>query len=293
MRTDAVGPALPNLMTLRKHHKGSSIRKVCFGDDSLLFTAAKTVKVYDLDAGKTIRKIGTASSDSRVYSMCVIDKYLLATGDDAGVFRLWDYRTSRGVAMELKEFDDYISDLDVQSDKRLVLASSGDGTIAAFNVRAKRMEPPQSELFEAGFNCILSLDARNKVLAGSDEGVISIFNKNQLGNISDRYPINSGISIERMLALGDSIVAVGCNDGKTLILNILPNKVVKELFTHELPIESLSVQRSTNTIASLDSTVVKVAHFEEQEAPDSDSSDDSDDESGKSAAKQQGFFSDL
>jgi WD40 repeat protein len=289
-----VGPVLPILMTLRKHHKGSAIRKVIFGDDSLLFTAAKTVKIHDVESGKTIRRIGTTATESRVYSMCVIDKYLLATGDDSGVFRLWDYRTSRGVAMELKEFDDYISDLDVQSDKRLVLASSGDGTIAAFNVRAKRMEPPQSELFEAGFNCILSLDARNKVLAGSDEGVINIFNKNQLGNISDRYPIDSDVSIERMLALGDSLVAVGCSDGKTLLVNILPNKVVKEIFTHDLPVESLSVQRSTNTIASLDSNVVKVARFEEKEEPDSDASDDSDgDDEDKPASQEQGFFSDL
>ena len=292
VRTDAVGPALPNLMTLRKHHKGSSIRKVCFGDDCLLFTAAKTVKVHDLDAGKTIRKMGAASSDSRIYSMCVIDKYLLATGDDAGVFRLWDYRTNRGAAMELKEFDDYVSDLDVQMDKRLVLASSGEGTIAAFNVRAKRLEPPQSEVFEAGFNCIRCLESRGKVLAGSDDGVISVFNKSQLGNISDRFPIDSSVSVERMLVLAGSQVAVGCNDGKTRIVQILPNKVVKELFAHDTPIESLSIQTSTNTIASLDCNVIKVAHFEEQEEQGGDSSDDSDAES-ESAKRKEGFFSDL
>lgn len=279
-------------MTLRKHHKGSSIRRVCFGDDSLLFTAAKTVKIHDVDAGKTIRKLVAGTGESRIYSMCIIDKYLLATGDDAGVFRLWDYRTNRGAAMELKEFDDYVSDLDVHADKRLVLASSGEGTIAAFNVRAKRMEPPQSEVFEAGFNCIRCLEERSKVLAGSDDGVISVFNKNQLGNISDRFPIDSTVSIERMLVLTGSHVAVGCNDGKTRIVQILPNKVVKDLFTHKTPIESLSLQRSTNTIASLDCNVIMVAHFEEQEAVDGDSSADSDAESGPAKTKE-GFFSDL
>lgn len=260
-----------------------------------MFTAAKTVKVHDLEAGKTIRKLqaGASTDDARIYSMCVIDKYLLATGDDAGAFHLWDYRSNRGPAMELKEFDDYVSDLDVQSDKRLVLASSGEGTIAAFNVRAKRLEPPQSELFDAGFNCIRSLDGRNKVLAGSDDGVISIFNRDQLGNISDRFPIDSNMSIERMEVLADSLVAIGCSDGKTQLLRILPNKVLADMFVHPTPVESLSVQRSTNTVAAVDCNIIKVAHFEEQEAKDSDSSDDDSDAESEPEKAKDTFFSDL
>ena len=293
VRTDSLGPELVTLFTLRKHHKGSPIRRVCFSDDSLMFTAAKTVKVHDLDTGKTIRKIETPSSGARIYSLCVVDRYLVAAGDDAGTFRLWDYRVDRGSAMEAKDFEDYISDLDVETGKRLVLASSGDGTVAAFNVRAKRLEPPQSEVFEAGFNCIRSLDSRGKVIAGSDDGVVSIFNSNELGNISDRFPVDSSISIERLQLVSGSRVAAGCSDGTTRLLSILPNKVEQILFAHETPVESVAVQSSSGTLASLDSNVLKVAHFEEEEEEEDDSSGASEDDKEAATKSKDEFFSDL
>ena len=297
VRADAVGPELPYLVTLRRHHKGSSVRRVCFGEDGVLFSAAKTLKLYDLDAGKTVRKISLdASSEARVYSMCVVDRYLVALGDDEGTFWLCDYRCSRAPTAKLKEFDDYISDLDVQSDKRLVLASSGEGTIAAFNVRAKRLEPPQSEVFEAGFNCIRCLESRSKVLAAGDDGVVSIFNQGSLGNISDRFPVHRSLSIERMQLLGDSRVALGCNDGTTRVMRVLPNKIEETVFTHETPIESVSVQCCTKTLASLDSSVLKVAHFEEREQQDDcHSSEDSDEEKEKEKPEKakDSFFGDL
>lgn len=169
------------VLSLEKHHKGTAIRKVRFANEKTLVTAAKTVKLYDLDGGKLIRKID--NDGVKIYSLLIVDNFLLCTGDDEGRFKLWDYRVKRGVAMELKESEDYISDLDMDSAKRIVLGTSGEGTLSAFNVRAKRLEPPQSELFDAGFLSVKFLESRKKVLVGSEDGALNIFNIGEWGNI--------------------------------------------------------------------------------------------------------------
>jgi len=90
--------------------------------------------LFDLNVGKFVRKI--TKENSKIYSLLVIDQYLLCCGDDTGRFRVWDYRVDRGTAMDLKECDDYISDLDIDSNKRIVVAASGEGTLTAFNIRS-------------------------------------------------------------------------------------------------------------------------------------------------------------
>lgn len=52
--------------------------------------------------------------------------------------------------MDLKENDEFISDLAVDSQSKLLLATSGDGTLTAINLRRKKLEL-QSELFDSEF----------------------------------------------------------------------------------------------------------------------------------------------
>ncbi|XP_074593804.1 WD repeat-containing protein 55-like isoform X1 [Brevipalpus obovatus] len=131
---DSSNTSKPVSLHLSKHHKGSSIRRIAFtANDHNLVTAAKTIKIFDLNHGKVLRKISAGTS--KIHALSVIDQYLLCAGDDEGCFRVWDYRENRGCLMEIKECDDYISDLDVDSDRKIVVASSGEGTLSAFNVR--------------------------------------------------------------------------------------------------------------------------------------------------------------
>jgi hypothetical protein len=60
--------------------------------------------------------------------------------------------------MNVKENDDFISDMIIDESNRLLLATSGDGTLSAFDIRKHKMKL-QSELFDSEF---LSL-ARVKV----------------------------------------------------------------------------------------------------------------------------------
>lgn len=54
---------------------------------------------------------------------------------------VWDKRRSNPVpVIEFKEIDEFVSCMTTDDDSRLLLCTSGEGTLTAFNTRAKKME---------------------------------------------------------------------------------------------------------------------------------------------------------
>lgn len=51
---------------------------------------------------------------------------------------VWDYR-SKSEVMSVKQCEDYISDLICDDDQKWLVASSGEGTITSFSLRAKKV----------------------------------------------------------------------------------------------------------------------------------------------------------
>ena len=62
---------------------------------------------------------------------------------------MWDLRTQKAV-MEATENEDFISDMAIEKNKRILVATSGDGTVSAFDIRKHKLKV-QSELFESDF----------------------------------------------------------------------------------------------------------------------------------------------
>lgn len=118
---------------------------------------------------------------------------------------------------------------------------------------------------------------------------------------SDRFPLygtsgrNRGkCSVDCIQVIGESKVLVGCNDGLVRAINILPNKVLQNVASHESPVEAVAIQKSSNFIASSDGNFVKMCSYVEEESEDSDSDDDSDGETKeKKEVPTDAFFSDL
>lgn len=61
--------------------------------------------------------------------------------------QVWDTRT-RACTMELKECEEFISDMAIDKNHKLLLATSGEGTLTVFNIRQKKLLL-QSELFDS------------------------------------------------------------------------------------------------------------------------------------------------
>ena len=64
-----------------------------------------------------------------------------------------------------------------------------------------------------------------KVVCGSQEGVLDIFDYSDIEDISDRFPGHPS-SVDALLPLDDDIVMTGSSDGVIRIISILPNKML-------------------------------------------------------------------
>ena len=93
-----------------------------------LFSGAtdKAVKMTDVETSQVKWK-QLKAHDCALYKVQPINEYLVATGDDEGSVKLWDFRTNK-VVMEDRPFDDYVSSFFVDPDERSLVAGSGEGT---------------------------------------------------------------------------------------------------------------------------------------------------------------------
>lgn len=236
------------LMTLNHHKK--SCRAVKFSSEGdILFTASKdrSIQVVDLETGAISNKISRAH-DSPIYAILPVDEYLLASGDDDGEVKVWDFRRQTPI-MALKECEESVTSFALSKDKRLLLATCGEGTLSAFNIRSRQMDL-QSELFDSEFLSCAIVKDETKAVVGSGDGALNIFNWGEWGNISDRFPGHPE-SVGAMLAVDNDIVCTGSEDGKIRAVQLFPNRFLGIVGTHgEFPVENLSISSDRTLLAS-------------------------------------------
>lgn len=292
-------------MNLEYHHKGSSVRKLDFLNGETLVTCAKSIKIYDLNAGKFSRKIENKDK-TKIYSLKPIERNVFFTGDDAGSLKMFDLRAGDQPVMDEKQNEDYISDMDIDSSNRILLTASGDGHLAAFNIRTKKLVL-ESEPFDSGFQSVRYLGRRNKVVVGAEDGALNIFNVGEWGNISDRFPLNtlkrsSGeCSIDGIQLVNERRIVASCSDGKLRLVGIFPNKILHTTDDHKNPIECIHYSSKAEQIISTQNDEVFIHKVVDGgKVPDSDDDGDEKDDkdkarSSKSSNKKStnNFFADL
>lgn len=265
---------------LLKHHKGTPVRKVRFADDGSLVTSAKTVKIYDL-ATSTNKFMLKRNDDknARFYSILLFDSSLVCAGDDEGEFFMWDTRTEGDrPVMQAKKCDQYISDMDADRNKKIVMCTSGDGTLTAFDVRMKKMIEPQSELFEAGFQCLKYMELNEKVVVGGEDGSLYVFKNGEWGYTREKVPVTTlarsrgkSCSVDCIDILSGTSIIVGCSDGRLRALNLYPHKILKEsIISHKISVEALHVNPNLNIIATCDENMINLIDYVEDADEDND-----------------------
>lgn len=237
------------LLTFNEHKK--SCRALQFsssGEDLHTASKDKSIHTLDLNTGSVKRKIKNAH-ESPIYSLLVTGENMLVTGDDDGHIKAWDLRMQKE-AMDLKESEEFISDLAVDSQFKTLLATSGEGTLTAINLRKKKLEM-QSELFDSEFLSLAIVKRGKKVVCGCGEGALNIFNWGEWGNLSDRFP-GHPMSIDCMVPITEDIVCTGSCDGLIRAVNILPNRFLGVVGEHkgDFPIENLALSRDKKFLAS-------------------------------------------
>lgn len=241
----------PSRELLHLTHHRSSCRKLRFSaDGSILFTGSKdqSLCMVDLNSGAVSQRLPEAHSAS-IYSLCVVDEHLLASGDDDGCVKVWDRRTN-AVVMECRESDDFISDLATGDNHRVLLATSGDGTLTAFNLRQRALQL-QSEPLEDEFLSLAVLKHGRKVLVGAGDGSVNLFTWGRWDNMDDRLPLGRSQAVDSLAAITEDLYCLGTADGRVRVASVLPNKCLGVLGSHgHFPVESLSVSRDGRLVAS-------------------------------------------
>ncbi|EDR10266.1 uncharacterized protein LACBIDRAFT_189769 [Laccaria bicolor S238N-H82] len=221
---------------------------------------AKALK-YNFISGLIIRcsVIDTATAqistrpgahDSTINRVKYLMPWLISTGDDDGVIKLWDPRQQECVREYTQHFD-YITDFLWLDDKKQLVATSGDGTLSVMDVRSKKPEPfAQSEDQDDELLSIVAIKGHSKIVVGTQLGILSIFNRSKgWGDCVDRVP-GHPLSIDALCNLPPglpnvdptSTVLTGSSDGYVRAVQILPTKLLGVVADHgEWPIERIAV----------------------------------------------------
>ncbi|KAI1787277.1 WD40 repeat-like protein [Ganoderma leucocontextum] len=218
-------------------------------DGSTVWAAgkAKAIHVIDIGSGEIVETRATAH-DVAINRMRRLLPQLFVSGDDDGVIKLWDPRKQEAVRKYTHHFD-FISDFMWLDDKKQLVATSGDGTLSVMDVRSKKIEPSaQSEDQEDELLSILPIKGGQKVVVGTQLGILSVFNrKSGWGDCVDRIPghpqsIDALCAIPSRYPNAQSTLLTGSSDGLLRAVQLFPTKLLGVIADHgEFPIERIAV----------------------------------------------------
>ncbi|KAJ3511273.1 hypothetical protein NLJ89_g4189 [Agrocybe chaxingu] len=199
-------------------------------DGKHLYAVGKAKALYTIDTATEAVDARAGVHDSTINRVKYLMPWLLATGDDDGVVKLWDTRQRDATRTYTQHFD-YITDFLWLDDKKQVVATSGDGTLSVMDVRSQKLEPvAQSE------------DQEDELLS-----IVSI--KGGWGDCVDRIP-GHPLSVDALCSLPSelpnvdtsSTILTGSSDGMVRAVQILPTKLLGVVADHgEWPIERISI----------------------------------------------------
>ncbi|XP_041061356.1 WD repeat-containing protein 55 [Carcharodon carcharias] len=231
-------------------HHLKSCRQLAFtpnGQELFTVSKDKSIHILNVERGKLVTKIPKAHS-AAINSLKLIDENLFATGDDDGLLKVWDLRKETSF-MEMKNHDDYISDITIDQNKKILLTTSGDGTMCVFNIKRRRFDL-QSEFQDGDLTSLAIMKRGSKVVCSSTEGMIYLFNWDGFGATSDRFLV-PGESIDCIVPITDNILCTASMDGVIRAVNIFPNRVIGSVGQHiREPIEQIAKSSEGRFLAS-------------------------------------------
>ncbi|CAM9857558.1 unnamed protein product [Pylaiella littoralis] len=237
-------------LALELSHHRDSCRTVLFSEDgSALFTASKDKSIVQAGETGQVTWRHERAHDWPVNSLHNVSEGILASGDDQGVIKIWDTR----VKSEVTKFDvneDFISDFATNEANDKLLATSGDATLAVFDLRQKRLEGRVTNQ-EDELLSIQIVKHGSRVVCGTQNGVLVSWPWGTWGDRSSRFRGHPH-SVDTLLTLDEDTVLTGSSDGIIRVVSIQPDKFLGLLGDHEdFPVESIQFSRDKTWIGSV------------------------------------------
>ncbi|KAL7444517.1 hypothetical protein ACHAXH_008376 [Discostella pseudostelligera] len=187
-----------------------------------------------------------------------------------------------GCIQHWKVNHDYMTDFVTNDDGSTLFASSADGTLSVFDIRfVNRKGTPRSVIQpdidphnptsavvrtekqweQSGYTqsdnqedellSMVLLKNSQKLLVGSQQGILSLFSYNQWADISDRFPGHPQ-SIDALLKIDEDTVLTGSSDGLVRAVQLLPNALLGVLGGHDgFPVEGLGWSAGRKMVGSV------------------------------------------
>ena len=249
----------------REEEDGASCRAIEFvngGQWLLCGTASSSLSVYDVESHKLIHQMEEAheAGISAAFSPLSDSPMVVATGDEDGVIKIFDLRSNsssqknKGCVMTYKEHEDFISSFAIHTKEKCLLASSGDGTLSAHDLRTNKAKLRTETDADDEILSLAVVKEGKKVITGTQSGVLNIYSWGAMKDCSDRFPGHPE-SVDALLKFDEDTVLTGSSDGCIRVVNVLPNKLLGVVGVHssseELPIECLSLSNDRRLLASV------------------------------------------
>jgi WD40 repeat protein len=235
------------LWNLSLHDK--ALRDLRFSDDGThLYTVSsdRALKVTDVETSKLIYEIDKAHKTAINCVGCA-DQFVF-TGDDDGVVKVWDMR-KKGPVFEWKENTEYISGFAHNHTKRILLAPSGDGTLAVFSYRKGKLEALSDNMEDELLNTVIVKNGK-KAITGGQTGCLWIWSWGDWGDVTDRFTGHPD-SIDKIIKYDEDTILTGSSDGLIRVVTIHPNKLLGVVGQHEdYPADKLAMSRDRKYLAS-------------------------------------------
>eukprot|EP00927_Polykrikos_kofoidii_P081048 TRINITY_DN78172_c0_g1_i1.p1 TRINITY_DN78172_c0_g1~~TRINITY_DN78172_c0_g1_i1.p1 ORF type:complete len:382 (-),score=72.79 TRINITY_DN78172_c0_g1_i1:71-1216(-) len=207
-------------------------------------SASRWTALSDVETGGKIWKAKLRGAGNALFPFP--DGHRLAVGDDDGGVSIFDVREKKPVG-EFAENEDFISDLGLGTDEYSLCATSGDGTLAVYDVRKTGTKGliAMSDFLEDEFQCLTIVRQGSKVVCGSQTGVLAVFSWGDFGDMKDRIRGHPE-SVDAMVKLTEDCILTGSSDGYIRVVSVykaqMPNQVLGLLGQHgEFPVESLAL----------------------------------------------------
>ena len=153
-----------------------------------------------------------------------IDDNVFTTGNSNGCVELYDIRTNKRIH-SFKEQTEEISDIayDNEYKSNYLLSSCIDGTLGVFDIRKMKLYA-LSDCIEDEINCMQIVKGGERVVCGTGEGNIVIFNWDWFGDYKDRI-VGHPLGVLSMDKYTDNVLITGCEDGGVRVCTVYPKGV--------------------------------------------------------------------
>ena len=153
-----------------------------------------------------------------------VDDNVFTTGNSNGCVELYDIRTNKRIH-SFKEQTEEISDIvyDSEYKSNYLLSSCIDGTLGVFDIRKMKLYA-LSDCIEDEINCMQIVKGGERVVCGTGEGNVVIFNWDWFGDYKDRI-VGHPLGVLSMDKYTDNVLITGCEDGGVRVCTVYPKGV--------------------------------------------------------------------